>query len=133
MELGCSLAELYGAELHVLHSLEVGELAGVTTDCISNATFAGHRARADRHIHAQLSEYDLTEPPQVHIVSDDPDLAILKHIEGHAIELLVVGANPCGGMTGMLMGNSAERLLRRVSCSVLAVKPGDFTCPVGIQ
>jgi len=30
----------------------------------------------------------------------------------------------------MLIGNTAERLLTQISCSLLAVKPADFVCPV---
>jgi universal stress protein E len=35
-----------------------------------------------------------------------------------------------GGIRGIMIGDTAERLLREVGCSVLAVKPPDFVCPV---
>ena len=35
-----------------------------------------------------------------------------------------------GGLPGILIGNTAERLLHSVPCSLLAVKPDDFICPL---
>ncbi|MEQ1895543.1 MAG: universal stress protein [Planctomycetota bacterium] len=44
--------------------------------------------------------------------------------------LLVMGSVSRGGITGLLLGNTAERLLDRVSCSLLTIKPRDFVSPV---
>jgi nucleotide-binding universal stress UspA family protein len=35
-----------------------------------------------------------------------------------------------GGVAGLLLGNTAERLLSRLDVSLLALKPADFVCPV---
>lgn len=133
MELGCSMAELHGAQLHVLHSLEVHELDNSLSARISGDRSAAFRARSERHINAQLANYDLAKPPRVHIVTDPPDFMILEHINKHAIELLVMGTIARTGISGFVVGNTAERLLPHISCSVVAVKPDDFICPVGIQ
>ena len=61
-----------------------------------------------------------------------PTEAITACVDGHHADLLVMGSVGRGGFTGLLMGNTAERLLGRVDCSVLVVKPDGFTCPVGI-
>jgi nucleotide-binding universal stress UspA family protein len=37
------------------------------------------------------------------------------------------------GVAGLLIGNTAEKLLQKVNCSVLAVKPDDFSTPVGLD
>jgi nucleotide-binding universal stress UspA family protein len=38
-----------------------------------------------------------------------------------------------GGIAGLLIGNTAERMLRKLPCSVLAVKPEGFVCPVSLD
>ncbi|HEX6885840.1 MAG TPA: universal stress protein, partial [Planctomycetota bacterium] len=43
---------------------------------------------------------------------------------------LVMGSVSRGGIAGLLLGNTAERLLDRVSCSLLTIKPQDFVSPV---
>jgi universal stress protein E len=42
----------------------------------------------------------------------------------------VMGTISRGGIPGVLVGNTAERLLPRLDCSLLTVKPEDFVCPV---
>jgi universal stress protein E len=128
MELGCSMAELHGAELHVLHSLGSSEHDSVLPAHI----LAESQAKAERHISTQLANYKLAKPPRVHIVTDPPDLVILEHINKHAIELLVMGTIARTGIAGLVVGNTAERLLPRIPCSVLAVKPEDFISPVSL-
>lgn len=58
------------------------------------------------------------------------DDAIAKYIETHHIDLLAVGSSARHGVEGVIPGNTAERLLTTVNCSLLVVKPDDFVCPV---
>ena len=37
------------------------------------------------------------------------------------------------GVTGFLIGNTAEKVLRQVDCSVLVVKPDKFVTPVKLD
>ena len=51
-------------------------------------------------------------------------------VEAASIDLLVMGSVGRTGLEGFLIGNTAEAVLRRVSCSVLALKPGSFESPI---
>ena len=37
------------------------------------------------------------------------------------------------GIPGVIVGNTAERLLPQIPCSVLAVKPADFKSPITLE
>jgi nucleotide-binding universal stress UspA family protein len=37
------------------------------------------------------------------------------------------------GVMGLIMGNTAERVLQKLRCSVLALKPAGFQCPVKLK
>lgn len=130
MELGCSMARLHGAQLHVLHSLEFPELDSPFPERISAEKAAQYRSAAERHIGSQLAIHEFEHAPQVHIVTDTPDFAVLNHIKEHGIQLLVMGTIARTGIAGMITGNTAERLLPQIPCSVLAVKPANFVTPV---
>jgi universal stress protein E len=56
-----------------------------------------------------------------------PDLA-----EELEVELIVMGTIGHAGIAGILIGNTAETILNRIDCSVLAVKPEGFVTPVTI-
>jgi len=47
-------------------------------------------------------------------------------------ELIVMGTIRHAGIEGILIGNTAETILHRIDCSVLAVKPEGFVTPVTI-
>jgi len=94
---------------------------------------AKYRRDAEEHIAAQLGEFQLAQPAQVRFVTEPPDSAILDHIERHSIELLVMGTVARAGITGLITGNTAERLLPQIPCSVLAVKPKGFKSPVALE
>lgn len=60
----------------------------------------------------------------------EPEAVIAEFVVTHGIDLVVMGTVARGGIAGLLIGNTAERVLRTLPCSVLAVKPDGFVCPV---
>ncbi|NIQ99686.1 MAG: universal stress protein, partial [Gemmatimonadales bacterium] len=49
------------------------------------------------------------------------------------VELIVMGALRRGGLQGLFIGSTAERVLQQVDCSVLVVRPGGFQTPVTVD
>lgn len=66
----------------------------------------------------------------VHVVRGEPPSVIEGFVKGSDVDLVVMGTVARAGMAGMLMGNTAEQILNRIDCSVLAFKPSTFVCPV---
>ncbi len=60
----------------------------------------------------------------------EPQDAIPEFAVAEGIDLLVMGTVARAGIPGMLIGNTAERVLRKLPCSVLTVKPDGFVSPV---
>ena len=60
-----------------------------------------------------------------------PDEVIVNAVNEIDPDLLVMGSVARHGISGLMIGNAAERVLRQVQCSVLTVKPLDFVCPIG--
>lgn len=130
VELGLSLADLHDAESHILHVLELG-LGRPEWDSINIRTRL--RARAGKQLSDQIARCEvmhLKNPPRIEVEVDDADAAILKGIERDKADLLVMGTLARGGIAGALIGNTAERLLSTIPCSVLAIKPEDYVCPI---
>ena len=55
---------------------------------------------------------------------------ITSFVESRNIDVVVMGTVARTGIAGLVMGNTAERVLRRLRGSVLAVKPPGFQSPV---
>ncbi len=59
-----------------------------------------------------------------------PHTAIAEHVKRSRAGVLVMGTVARTGVPGFLIGNTAEDLLNRVDCSVIAVKPPGYVSPI---
>ena len=49
------------------------------------------------------------------------------------VDVIVVGTMPRTRLATFIIGSTAEKILRQVNCSVLAVKPISFLAPVRVE
>jgi nucleotide-binding universal stress UspA family protein len=69
----------------------------------------------------------------IELVKGEPEDVISRYVDAHGIDLVVMGTVARTGIAGLLIGNTAERVLQRLRVSVLATKPVGFTSPVTLQ
>lgn len=67
---------------------------------------------------------------KTHLPQGDPEMEIPKLISNVHADLVIMGTIARAGVSGLVMGNTAETILDQVTCSVLAVKPADFVSSV---
>lgn len=67
---------------------------------------------------------------RVELKKGDPEDLIPRFVVSEGIDLLVMGTVARTGIAGLIIGNTAERLLQRLICSVFAIKPDGFRTPV---
>ncbi len=141
VRLGLALGRMARAHTHLLDVVEYPLDRLWVNDPADRLTTTYHhqlRGAAEHGLRAQVerSGSAVAEPEvAVHVADGDgiPDHAIIKFIADHHIDLLVLGTEARHGLSGTLLGNTAERLLPEVPCSVLAVKPPDFKCRVPVE
>ncbi|GAA5441923.1 hypothetical protein Misp06_00084 [Microbulbifer sp. NBRC 101763] len=97
-------------------------------DQATEAARSQHRSKLDVLIRASGIGGDI----QVHHVIAHPDNYIPLLIDEEKLDLLVMGTVGRAGIPGFIMGNTAENILQKVSCSLLALKPSDFESPIKI-
>jgi nucleotide-binding universal stress UspA family protein len=51
---------------------------------------------------------------------------------GHGVDLVVMAAPASNGISGFLFGGAPLKFLRKLTCSLLAVKPDGFVSPVRV-
>lgn len=136
MELAISLAEMEGSELHVVHAWTqfaeriLGGRAGLSQtklDEILRETEKLHKRRLDEF----LVKYDLENlKPQAHLVKGEPENVIPELAKTKQPDLIIMGTSSRTAISGLLFGNTAEKVLQQVDCSILIVKPEGFVAPV---
>lgn len=134
-EYGASLADaLEGADLHVVHAWQVPFALQMEKSRISPEELERrHQAIVDEaldHVLGVPGVRGLGQRAHVHIACDSPSRAVLRIVDQAQADMLVMGTISRGGLAGLLVGNTAEKLLYRVDCSLLTVKPADFVCPI---
>lgn len=70
--------------------------------------------------------------PEIFLIKGEPSSAIPDTVEQLGADLLVMGSISRTGLTGFVIGNTAERILRQLECSVAVTKPAGFVSPVPV-
>jgi len=138
LRLGVCLGHAASAIVHVLHAIDYPVYHLWLTALPDEVGRDYHRrvlAHAEQVLHDQLERTEqrsLSEPVRVHLADrvGKADEVIVKCIREYNIDVLVMGTIGRTNVPGVMIGNTAERLLPEVTCSVLAVKPPDFRCPI---
>ena len=132
LDIGLALAASEDLQLIIMHGVEQFPLGDPTGYGMPSpeAERLHLEAREKILFEVELSGAKLTHPAEIRIVNGRPESAILDMVAEHAIDLVIMGTTGRTGIPGVLTGNTAERLLSRLQCSLLAVKPDSFHCPI---
>jgi nucleotide-binding universal stress UspA family protein len=139
MDLATSLARMEQRELVVLHawtfpmehSLRRGRVgpSDQVDRWISEARYQHRRWLVDL-----LQPYTLEMPKhEVYLLKGEAGRLVPEVAAAREVELIVMGTVSRSGVSGLLIGNTAEKILGQVDCAVLAVKPDGFMTPVRLD
>ena len=137
LDLATSMAARDNSALHIVHawnmphesSLRSGRsnLPKKDIDRMVADTRKAHKAWLD----ALLGEYELHDiSVAFHLLKGEPDRVIPALAQKKRVEIIVMGTVARTGIPGFFIGNTAEKTLGAVDCSVLAVKPPAFSTPI---
>lgn len=147
LELASSLVLSDFAELHLVHAWEpvVENLMRVFSSDLSEEQIVANvnRERRERLAHLERLAGRLRDwvgtaayeylSPRLHVCQGNPRReipALARQIEA---DLVVMGTVARTGIPGFIVGNTAEAILNRIDCAVLAIKPAGFVTPVTLE
>lgn len=128
-----AVAEALNGSLHAVHAYLPRPIGLSTQDYVSPDATARIEARAAAEAGAAferaLRAYEISKKRQ-HLVPQHPIVAIPNVAKEIGGSIVVMGAISRSGLQRIFIGNTAERLLDRLSCDVLIVKPASFASTV---
>lgn len=137
VQLGASLAARRGGTVHLVHAWRLpGESMlrrhrlGVSSDEIERMVVDELDGARDRLDLAEEGVRRVGAPVEVHLHKGDPADVIPAVLDDVEPGVLVMGTLARKGVRGVIIGNTAERVLGMVDSSILAVKPAGFRSPV---
>ena len=139
MDLATSLAQRQQSELVVVHTWTFPAEHSLTRGYLVASSELDGWIRQARNLHRRrlaklLRPYPLQDlKTQVYMLKGEPGNLIPELAAREEVGLIVMGTVSRTGVSGLLIGNTAERILRQVDCSVLTVKPDGFVTPVTLD
>lgn len=134
VQLAAQVAQGLDAKLAICHAFQVPLELTMTRVRIGEQAYQAELEQmaqnARERIEACLPALELAHPPELRIACDAPSNLVRAEVERHSVDLVVMGTLSRSGVAGLLVGNTAERLLDRLTCSLLTVKPDDFVSPL---
>lgn len=143
LELAASLALADFASLHIVHAWEVlaekmlVSRGGVSSEGVINYVESeqGRHRNEFYRLADELREWTGKEAydylsPGFHLPKGPAKEVIAPLAAELRADLVVMGTVARTGISGMIIGNTAEAILDQLTCSVLAIKPPGFKTPV---
>lgn len=138
LRLAVCFSRLEGGHLSVLHIWQLlGEsqirrpLVGARPEKFEALLDTAHKRAAVR-MKRFLAEFDLESSPyELHLAKEHrPAKAIVDFAAWRQIETVVLGTADRSGLARLLIGNSADEVLRAVECSIVTFKAGRSFPPI---
>lgn len=140
VELSHSLAQRENGEAYYLHAWQLDyeamlrsprfNLQSDEVDVLKKELCALREKELERlFVQSHISP----QKERIHFVEGETVEVIKRKLMELDIDILVMGTVARAGISGLLIGNKAERLLTDIGCSVLAVKPANFVSPVTLD
>ena len=135
MRYGCEFTNRFNAELHLLN---------VVQDVVAMVPEPGMAFPAPGEYLQELQQAstkalaELPDPTWVrsanvvrHVRVGTPFLEIVRYAKETGIDLIVIGTHGRSGLAHVLLGSTAEKVVRKSPCPVLTVRPEghDFVMP----
>lgn len=132
---GLQIAQQSGAEFHLLHIVDSHDVPDVISQVPRGDSL---RQEINQEATRRMEEFldslavDRTQI-QSHLSWGTPWQEIRRISKHQAADLIVIGTVGRSGIKGLLLGNTAEKVLDTCDCSILTIKPDDFASPIEPQ
>lgn len=136
LDTAASLCAVDGGELHVVNAWELyGEATARSSAFVHvSAVELDQQRERVRTAHEEavtsLVRERLGDAPTIHVHAGSPPDVICDVVDRERINMVVMGTVGRSGVSGLVMGNTAERLADALRCSLVVVKPPDFVSPI---
>jgi nucleotide-binding universal stress UspA family protein len=136
VETALLLTRLHDGSLSLLHAWRPVAEKRVFSHA-SNEEFAAYLDTSRRQAGERLrrlaeSFADRLRGVQIELHRGDVETVVPEFAVSEGVDLIVMGTVGRRGLARHLLGNTAERLLKKLPCSVLAVKPDEFVSSVSV-
>lgn len=131
-EAGLALAQAASADFHLLHVVDSSDVLenAIATVPHSSSLRKEINDVAKQRFDEFISSLSTARQIRPHLSWGTPWQEVVRLVREHKVDLLSMGTVGRCGISGLLMGNTAEKVLGSCDCNVLTVKSEEFNCPI---
>lgn len=134
MQYALYLARMLDAEIFILHVIDNGSLSSLKKSLVVSPPdqfrelFKIIRRNANQYMDKFMNKLN-TRGVKINkaIVRGVPFIEIVRHAKRKDADLIVMGTRGVTGLQSILIGSTAEKVVRKSYCPVLTIKGGEFT------
>ena len=135
-DLASSIAEFHSARHSILHAWEMQDevlLSARLKDDHVAKFLLDHRNAMEKRFDDFLKRHGSSADSEAaHLAKGSPAETIETFVRENSVDLVVMGTIGRSGLSGMFLGNTAERIIDRIECSLLALKPYEFSTSISL-
>jgi universal stress protein E len=125
---GALIAQHANAKIHLLHVIDEGDIPKSLFD---NASRKEISDSVEKRLYEGLESNGIDrEQVNLHLSTGTPWQEVARLSRHLSVDLIAIGTVGRNGIPGLLLGNTAEKVLSTCDCSILAVKPDNFVSPI---
>ncbi len=140
LNISANFSKVTGAKVYLLHVIESYFDYHMNSIGLNEEKISYYKKQAYIHVEESLKK-QLEEVEEQSVLGNIETLiqegtaedCVLDTIENMKIDIMVMGTVARSGLKGLLVGNTAEKILPLIPCSLLAVKPEGFITPIEIE
>jgi universal stress protein E len=122
LDTAAEIGAVTGGVVHAVHAIEISEVLRDLDIVDSRKAVTQARVRAGTACDRLVASYGIPST-RVHLPVGKAGAAIQRIALKIKADLLVLGTTARRGLRGFVIGNTAERILTKTGCDVLALKP----------
>ncbi len=124
------ISRKFGADLYIIHVFDENTLDPYYFGSgeFSQDFYAKLQDEFQDHIDKYIEDVDLSDVNVIPILANGtPFLEIIRYAKEEKMDLVVSSTHGRSGLSHMLMGSTAEKLVRKSPCPVLTVRHPEFS------
>ncbi|HUK37909.1 MAG TPA: universal stress protein [Methanomicrobiales archaeon] len=123
VEKGLEIARACGAAVCALYVIDETPLTSAQAEVLTADVYSALKEEGDRAVE-QVRRMATGLAIETYVLSGRPAHVITGFAEKNGVDLIVVGSQGKSGLERLLLGSTAESIIRMAGCMVLVVKSG---------